>query len=418
MAAGRAHHDALAPHAFVAITLGASLVLQRFGIPAGGLLKVSVVAPIVLAAAGWCLFSGRLAIDRTRMAIFFGLLAAAAVSTVVRFAAPVSIAPRTSLSSLVHWLVLTSFAVLAFRAPMDERGFFRTVNLWLALVAAAGMAQFALQFVGFSVFGFTGLLAAPILVEEMWVTDQPIQWGSYIKRANGFFLVEPSVLSQFMAVGIMVEALYFRRPLWFAAFAGGMLASVSGTGFLVLAAFGAALAVASGPRGVLAGIGMAAGTGLALLVAAWLVPEVAEVLIGRTGEIADPNTSGYERFVTPFKMVRDVLDAAPWAAVIGIGPGTSEYLELPYKYWVNTPAKLLTEYGLVGFGLYLLLIVSAERTAGQRLLLVPMLVLLLFTGGYHQVAPLLFPTLLIITVARLQETKAAPSGAPSSKGRG
>ena len=69
----------------------------------------------------------------------------------------------------------------------------------------------------------------------------------------------------------------------------------------------------------------------------------------------------------------------------------------------------LAEYGAVGFGLYLLLITSAERTERQRLLVPPMLVLLLFTGGYHQVAPLLFPTLLIITTARLQDASASPA---------
>jgi hypothetical protein len=150
---------------------------------------------------------------------------------------------------------------------------------------------------------------------------------------------------------------------------------------------------------------MAMGAALVLGLASLAVPDVAETLLLRSGEFSQPGTSGHERFVTPFMMMRDVFDAAPWAAFAGIGPGTAEFLELPYKYWVNTPAKLITEYGLVGFGLYLALIISARRSAGQRILVLPVLVLLLLTGGYHQAAPLLFPMLLLITVARLEEAR-------------
>jgi hypothetical protein len=184
-----------------------------------------------------------------------------------------------------------------------------------------------------------------------------------------------------------------------------MLVSVSGTGFLVLAGFGVALAIGAGLRGVAMVVLMAMGAALALGLASLALPDVAETLLLRSGEFSQPGTSGHERFVTPFMMMRDVFHAAPWAAFAGIGPGTSEFLELPYRYWVNTPAKLVTEYGLVGFGLYLALIVSAQRSAVQRILVLPVLVLLLLTGGYHQAAPLLFPMLLLITVARLDEAR-------------
>jgi hypothetical protein len=77
---------------------------------------------------------------------------------------------------------------------------------------------------------------------------------------------------------------------------------------------------------------------------------------------------------------------------------------LPYVYHVNTPLKLLLEYGIAGLGLYLAAILSARRTRRQRTLVLPMLVLLLLTGGYHQFAPMLFLVVLVITVARLEES--------------
>ena len=402
-----AMQDRVSAAGFVTLTLFTCLVLQRFAIPVGDL-AISVATPILLGAAAWGLGAGWLVIDRRRMVLFLGLIALAALSTTLRLALPIGIAPRTSLPSLLHWLVLTSFAVLAFRDAMPERRFFRMVNDWLAFIAIAGIAQFALQFAGISVFGFTGLVPDRFLLEHIYITDQPLAWGASLKRANGFVLLEPSIFAQFMAVALMIEALWFRRPLWFAIFAAGMLVSVSGTGFLVLAGFGVALAMGAGLRGVAMVVLMAMGAALALGLAALALPDVAQTLLQRSGEFSQPGTSGHERFVTPFLMMRDVFDAAPWAALAGIGPGTSEFLELPYKYWVNTPAKLVTEYGLVGFGLYLALIVSARRSAGQRILVLPVLVLLLLTGGYHQAAPLLFPMLLLITVARLEEAEPSP----------
>ena len=399
-----AMQDRVSPEGFVTLTLFTCLVLQRFAIPVGDL-AISVATPILLGAAAWGLGAGWLVIDRRRMALFLGLIAVAALSTILRLAVPVGIAPRTSLSSLLHWLVLTSFAVLAFRETMPERRFFGMVNSWLALIAIAGIAQFALQFAGISVFGFTGLLPDRLLLEHLYVTDQVLAWGASLKRANGFFLLEPSIFAQFMAVALMIEALCFRRALWFGLFTAGMLVSVSGTGFLVLAGFGVALAIGAGLRGVAMVVLMAMGAALALGLTSLALPDVAETLLLRSGEFSQPGTSGHERFVTPFMMMRDVFHAAPWAAFAGIGPGTSEFLELPYRYWVNTPAKLVTEYGLVGFGLYLALIVSAQRSAVQRILVLPVLVLLLLTGGYHQAAPLLFPMLLLITVARLDEAR-------------
>lgn len=399
-----AMQDRVSPEGFVTLTLFTCLVLQRFAIPVGDL-AISVATPILLGAAAWGLGAGWLVIDRRRMALFLGLIALAALSTILRLALPVGIAPRTSLSSLLHWLVLTSFAVLAFRDRMQGWRFFAMVNNWLAFIAIAGIAQFALQFVGISVFGFTGLLPERLLLEHLYVTDQVLAWGASLKRANGFFLLEPSIFAQFMAVALMIEALCFRRALWFGLFTAGMLVSVSGTGFLVLAGFGVALAIGAGLRGVAMVVLMAMGAALALGLASLALPDVAETLLLRSGEFSQPGTSGHERFVTPFMMMRDVFHAAPWAAFAGIGPGTSEFLELPYKYWVNTPAKLVTEYGVVGFGLYLALIVSAQRSATQRILVLPVLVLLLLTGGYHQAAPLLFPVLLLITVARLEEAR-------------
>jgi hypothetical protein len=389
------------PTHFVVAVLFASLVLQRFGLPIGDL-RVHAAAPVALIVAFAGLHAGALGLDRRRVALLLALGAVALLSTAARANLAVPIAPRSSLPSLAYWLFLTSFVALSFGRAMPEDWFFRRVAWWLGLVAVAGLVQFAAQFAGLSLFSFAGLVPGNLLVEHLFAVEIALESG--VMRSNGFFLVEPSVFSQLMAVGLMVETLYFRRPAWMALFLAGLLAAVSGTGWLVLGAFVVQLGIGLGLRGAVLAAALTIGLALGLAALSFLSPDIAQGLFDRVGEFSMAGTSGHERFVTPWLVLRDVLDQVPWALATGLGPGTAEQLTLPYVYHVNTPLKLLLEYGVAGLGLYLAAILSARRTRRQRTLVLPMLVLLLLTGGYHQFAPMLFLVVLVVTVARLDES--------------
>ena len=90
----------------------------------------------------------------------------------------------------------------------------------------------------------------------------------------------------------------------------------------------------------------------------------------------------------------------------GAGPGGSEQLMVPYFYALNTPVKVLMEYGIFGLLFYLGLLTWGTRTKRQAMLLVPLMVLLLLTGGYHQFSPILFTVLLMGTVAFVRQDEA------------
>ncbi len=387
----------LSVNAFTWGTLFSCLVLQRFAVPAGGELKISLATPLVLGLAAWGLVSGTLIIERRRMALYFGLCAVALFSVGTQINLPLAIAPRMSLTSLAYWLAITAFAVLRFRHSVSEVAFFRIVSFCLAVVAVAGLAQFILQFANASLFAFSGIVPDNFLIEEQYAVTIPIDHG--LNRSNGFFLVEPSVFSQFMAIGVIVEALYFRRATYFALFFAALLASVSGTGWMVLGSYIIVLAISSGRRGLLGAILLAAGCALAFTALSLVLPDVADMMSGRLSEFTLPGTSGHERFVTPFMALQSLLDAAPWSIVTGIGPGASEQIIIPYVYHLNTPIKVLMEYGAFGLMFYLSLLMLGTRTKRQAMLLVPLMVLLLLTGGYHQFSPILFAVLLIGTVA-------------------
>ncbi len=393
----------LGVNAFTWGTLFCCLVLQRFAIPAGGL-KISMATPLVLGLAAWALASGTLVIERRRMALYCGLCAVALFSVAAKVNLPLAIAPRMSTTSLAYWLAITAFAVLRFRHSVSEAAFFRVVSLALAALAVAGIAQFVLQFAGLSFFSFSGIVPDSLLIEEQYAVVIPMDRG--LNRSNGMFLIEPSVFSQFMAVGVVVEALYARRATYLALFFAALLCSASGTGWMVLGSYIAVLAVSAGRRGLIGAILLAAGGALAFTALSFVLPDMADAMSGRMYEFTLPGTSGYDRFVTPFLALQSLLDAAPWVLLTGAGPGGSEQLMVPYIYTLNTPVKVLMEYGVFGLLFYLGLLTWGTRTKRQATLLAPLMVLLLLTGGYHQFSPILFAVLLIGTVAFVHQDQA------------
>ena len=390
---------------FTTVLLGACLFLQRFGILAGTA-PLSIVGPLGLALGAWGLARGTLVLHPARTAIYLGLVGLALLGAAWHATAPGTFDAAASTNSLLHFLGITAFATLVFAAPVDERAFFNRVSRLLAIVAALGIGQFAAQFVGLRLFAFTGLVPDSLLLENGYNLEIPVGVGDVLK-SNGLFLIEPSVFSQFMAVGLMVEILTARRALYFALFTAGLLLSFSGTGWIVLASFFLFAGLRLGPRFLKAALVSACAIGIGVAVMALLAPDFATALSARLGEVSQPGTSGHMRFVTPFWLMSDVLAREPSALFAGIGAGVSEKLSLPYTFDVNTPVKVFLEFGLPLLLAYLALFWRAERTANQGALFVPCMMLFLFTGGYQQFPPVLFPVLLLLATARLAP---APQG--------
>jgi hypothetical protein len=135
--------------------------------------------------------------------------------------------------------------------------------------------------------------------------------------------MEPSVFSQFMALGLIIEMLTRRRPVYFGLFAAALLLSFSGTGMMVLASFFIVSAPLLGRRGVMVLVIGVGGLALAAAVMALAAPEFAEALVGRLGEFSQPGTSGHLRFITPWWITADVLARTPrpwW----GSAPGSAK----------------------------------------------------------------------------------------------
>ena len=405
LAACRRHAAALARghvtwEAFCAITLASCLFLQRLALPAAGL-KISVATPVVLALAAWALLEGTLVVEWRRLQMFLGLVAVALFSTAVHINVPIGIAPRISTTSLLYWLAVTAFATLRFRRPVDQDAFFAIASWFLQVMAIAGIAQFLLQFVGLGLFTFRDIIPDQFLIEEQYNVVIPMDSG--MLKSNGFFEVEPSVFSQMMALGIMFEVLQGRRLLRLAVLFAGLLLSFSGTGWMVFGTFVAVLAVGAGRRGLFGAVMLVIIGTLAFTALSYALPDAAAMMTSRVNEFALPGSSGHLRFVTPFQAIEAVWQFAPWTAVTGVGPGAAELLAVPFLYSLESPVKILLEYGWGGLFFYMALLITGQRTRAQLILLLPCLVLLMVTGGYHQFSPILFPIVLVCDVAFLRD---------------
>ncbi|WP_338663299.1 hypothetical protein VQH23_24600 [Pararoseomonas sp. SCSIO 73927] len=401
---------------FTAILMLSAILLQRFAIPVGDQF-ISLVGPLGLAAAGWAMLAGGLVLDPRRFAIFLLLVFVAAVSTAFAVAASPPMLPPVSWTSVAHFLGLTAFATLGFARALPERRFFGIIQSALTLCAGLGLAQFAAQFVlgqGMpGLFTFAGVLPDAILVPG-YNTVIPASDGGALLKSNGLTLVEPSVFAQYMALGLIIEIAVFRRLSHLLLFPVALVASVSGTGWIVLGVF--LLRVALGQRnGLLLAGATALVLGLALGILAFALPDVFAAFAERADEFRRIGTSGHARFVTPYWLLDFAMERTSWAPFLGLGASTAERLPVTYENTANVPVKLAIEYGFPAVAIYLALYLVAERTPRQSLLLPALLFLVLFAGGYQQFPPVLFPVLLIAAVARLRP---AEKGAVEMEGEG
>lgn len=390
---------------FVACILVSCLFFQRFGLPIA-VQAMNSAGPVGLLLGLYGLLQGTISFDRRRLFIYLFLVSWVLLGMAVRSAWPDAYGVSPSTNSVIQYLILTSFSTLSFTEAMDESEFFHQVNFYLGIIAVAGIVQFFAQYLGVRIFSFEGIVPSFMLVEFGWNLQIASGIGDSLK-ANGFFLLEPSIFSQFMAVALIIEALAFKRMRYLCLFVAGLFLSFSGTGWIILAAFIAGVGISLGGRGLVLAVATLVVLGIILTAALTFSPDVAAVLSARTDEIFTPMTSGHLRFITPFWLLSDVLERVPSAIVIGLGPGTSERLPINYLYNVNTPIKITLEFGLPAFIAYLLLFVVNRRTALQRAIVLPAIVMVLITGSYAQFPPVLFLITLIICVARLRPTPTA-----------
>jgi len=176
-----------------------------------------------------------------------------------------------------------------------------------------------------------------------------MSYGSHVYRANGVFLMEPSFLSQVLAVAIVVE-LSGRNRWWLQAILGaGLLVSYSGTGFMILALCVPLLVVAKRRWDFLVLFLF-----LAVLVSAFGEQLFLDKLLSRVNEFHSYGSSGFARFVGGFYMFDQFMWGHPLRTLFGYGAGSfKDYMALSHYPVSEMPLfKMVFEFGVVGAAAY------------------------------------------------------------------
>lgn len=391
------------------------LVLQRFGHVFGhSILFVSL--PIMAIALFWLLMTG-LARFRTSATVhFMAFLGSVALSSAIAFAYPDN---RTSLSLLSPVGLIANYMFLTLE-PTKRFDTSRSIEIFLFyawICAIGGIAQYILQFGGIRFFSFTNALGflKPILVENRFNYDPILRYGSSIRRANGLFLLEPSMFSQIIVLAVCLEFFVLQRVKYIPVYALAYLVSRSGTGALCLALaipfYMIFFAQQAGRLFLFGAIGivLALGVGMAF-------PSEFNALINRLSEFTTPGTSGYARYVSQFEVVDVVIDE--FRAIVGYGPGATDRADFYVFGSGGVIQKLLIDYGVIGFLAFFTLFIGAiwRRDLGIAPLL--LIMIFLFGGGNLLMSPFIALTMLICIWSDPPKPAAAPRSAGGSEEAG
>lgn len=335
-------------------------VLSRFGINLGTYsLNFSLIAIYVL--IGFELLSGNLIIDPRRLFAYYICVAVASTSFLVNKGfGHIDRASWTSFILLVT--IYAPFVVVFHTNGSKEHGLLWVMRVFsnIALFCAcAGIVQFYAQFFIHSDWLFDFSRYIPPFLQGPSGYNTVIPVGSLYK-SNGFFFGEPSLFSFIMALALLGEFVLFKRSLRIALFALALLLSYSGTGLLALFI------------GLLFPLGRRTIVQLSLLLGigglvVWLLGDVLNLsfTLARVEEFGSEGSSAYIRYVAPIRLIHDSLDTDPWTALLGHGPGTIQRTTQAYEFHDPTWAKLIFEYGLLGFVAFLVLVMTA---LSQRLM--------------------------------------------------
>ncbi|HKO51510.1 MAG TPA: hypothetical protein VJV79_27565 [Polyangiaceae bacterium] len=376
----------------IASILISCIFLQRLGISFGSN-KLPLPALIVVAVFLLLIARNEVLISASSLSRYLLLCTCAVFSTALALAFPPS-STEASIPSVYYLLLLYAFVVLRPRAAIGILPTLRLFRSFVAIVAICGALQFALQFVGIRLFSFEGIVPEALLGEAGSNVVIPIWPGAAVYKANGFFMSEPSSFSQLLALGIVVEFIYFRSTLRMAMLAAALLLAFSGTGLLVLGF--AVLLVSLGDRRLLsqlAKFGIVAVV-VVVLFSAFASQEYLDAFTRRTTELSGERSSGHLRFVTPYKMLAEL--ASDTRLLVGFGPGTAERFR-DFRYGINALTKTLIEYGIVGLLAYVSLLMSVFYRRDMRLLSAVCLFLFVFGGGYLLNPPIVYLLTALLT---------------------
>ncbi|WP_439817419.1 hypothetical protein [Zavarzinia sp. CC-PAN008] len=387
------------------------VLLQKLAI-VGSATQINIALPVMWISLLVLAVAGRLRIDTVILGLFALFLVVALPAVLFAETAHIS-----RLSFLAAIAVYAPFVLRMKAHESDVRSILWVFQLALLGPAIMTFADLAVQLLGVSVMGQPRLSLEPFvpakLLAQGYIYDQPLWFGSTLQKPNGFFLLEPSYLSQFMALGIIVELVYFRRPLFLLVYLATVAASFGGTGLMLLAAVLPFVLVKLSRGLIIAGIAL-----LPVLAVTAVALNWTEYLERRIPEFTQPGSSAHSRFIEPFvRPARELERGDVQLFLIGRGPGTIETGD-PAEQW-NIFAKVTLEYGvptLLAFVTFYT--VALFRGSTSALVSYAGLIMAHFLSGAFIFPPVTFIAYYLSAGYGLIRSPAGTAADPAATGRG
>jgi hypothetical protein len=366
-AASAARSGTMARTAAVWMLLLGATFGQRFGVPFGAS-QIPISAFLAYGALYLLLTSGRARINAAALILYAAVVAALVVTLFFG---------KVFFSTFSFFYLLLLYFVYLFSIDVTRAEYlgylkiFQNLMIGLAIIA---LAQFVEQLTLHTTMSLFDLVPENYQVAG-YNTRPTLFYGSTFYKANADFFLEPSFLSQYMAVAIIVEILFFGSWKRIALYGAAIFASFSGTGMVLLLLFAVATVIRSRRWAML--------YPLPFLVALLIVfqdNQFVTAIVGRLGEFDDTNTSAFMRFIGPNEVLTAILGPDFGAFLVGRGPGFVEELNRgALGAPVNFPVihKMLLEYGIIGTLPFMAFIVT-RFFAGSRSTLLSAAALLMY----------------------------------------
>lgn len=307
-------------------------VLQKFGLPAAGTVaSFSVIG--MYGVHAYLILRGVLRLNMVRLVLYALFLTSALISQF--FASQPPSFPSLLLVSVIYF-------ACCFEVVPTQETYFRCMRFFQnAMLVAGGLTllQHAIQLI-WSADKWLNLdeLIPPAFRYVQFVYLQPLEWGSNIYKPNAFVFLEVSFLSQFLAMALLIEIIWFQRLWRLAFYTVVMFSTFAGTGLLLAAAAVPLIILRASPR--LTGLILAA---LLVLPPAVLLSGWWDAVAHRVDELNRPNSSGSHRFIAPATELESFYRNP---SAIYTGKGAGNILQSPDIVWWSI-TKVSVEYGLI-----------------------------------------------------------------------
>lgn len=363
------------PLIWFSIILGSITIIQRFAIPFDESQFGFGFLFCLLITIG-LFFSGRLTVDPTRMILYTVAISGCLVTL---FFKRIEISVTSLLMLFVMYFSYSFSLKIYHRHYLSILSSFQDIMLFCAW---CGLIQFCTQFVLSPDFMFPLDL---ILPENLFIPGFnlriPITETLAYEKSTGFWFLEPSIWSQFLAIAVIVELRYFNRIKRLAFYLGSIALCFSGTGPILLITVGAVLVFTQGRYGILflAILGIAS-----IFIFKDVFPF--SVFYERLSDFSNAQASGSGRFIATYWVIGDLLDEGRYADLFwGFGPGQLLLVITNTDYFVQDSSwfKLLLEYGVFGSVFFLaFFLISLFRSSPDKIISLACFLQYMFLGGY------------------------------------